>query len=92
MLRRVPRGGIAFFRSIIVERVTIQIDGMSCGHCVAAVGRALRAVPGVDVQQVAVGSATIAYDPGAASLDRIHAAVRAEGYTPRGDTPGGPTR
>ncbi len=68
-----------------MERVTVQIDGMSCGHCVAAVGRALRALPGVDVEQVAVGSATIAYDPGAVSLDRIHAAVRAEGYAPRAD-------
>ena len=75
-----------------MERVTIQIDGMSCGHCVAAVGRALRAIPRVDVEEVVLGSATIAYDPDAASLDRIHAAVRAEGYTPRGDTPGGPAR
>ena len=75
-----------------MERVTIQIDGMSCGHCVAAVGRALRAVPGVDVEQVAIGSATIAYDPGAVSLDRIRAAVRAEGYAPRDTAPGGSGR
>ncbi|HEV2179479.1 MAG TPA: heavy-metal-associated domain-containing protein [Gemmatimonadaceae bacterium] len=75
-----------------MERVTIQIDGMSCGHCVAAVGRALRAVPGVDVEQVAIGSATIAYDPGAVSLDRIRAAVRAEGYAPRDTAPGGAGR
>ncbi|HEX6815881.1 MAG TPA: cation transporter [Gemmatimonadaceae bacterium] len=70
-----------------MERVIIEIEGMSCGHCVAAVARALRAVPGVDVEQVAVGSATIVYDPGAVSLDRIRAAVRAEGYTPRDDAP-----
>ncbi|HEX6808665.1 MAG TPA: heavy-metal-associated domain-containing protein [Gemmatimonadaceae bacterium] len=70
-----------------MERVTIQIDGMSCGHCVAAVGRALSAVPGVDVEQIAVGSATIAYDPSAVSLDRIRAAVRAEGYAPRDGAP-----
>ena len=74
-----------------MEHVTIQIDGMSCGHCVAAVGRALRAVPGVEVEQVAVGSATVAYDPGAVSLDRIRAAVRAEGYAPREDARGGPS-
>jgi len=69
-----------------MERVTVQIDGMSCGHCVAAVGRALRTLPGVDVERVAVGSATITYDPGAVSLDRIRAAVRAEGYAPRDDS------
>lgn len=69
-----------------MERVTVQIDGMSCGHCVAAVRRALRALPGVDVEQVEVGSATIAYDPGAVSLNRIQDAVRAEGYSPRAGT------
>lgn len=75
-----------------MERVTIEIDGMSCGHCVAAVGRALRAVPGVDVERVAIGSATIAYDPGTVSLDRIRAAVRGEGYVPRDSAPGGAGR
>ncbi|HKT09140.1 MAG TPA: heavy-metal-associated domain-containing protein [Gemmatimonadaceae bacterium] len=71
-----------------MERVTLQIDGMSCGHCVAAVGRALSAVPGVNVEAIDVGSATIAYDPLAVSLDRIRAAVRAEGYAPRDGAPG----
>ena len=66
-----------------MERVTVEIDGMSCGKCVAAVGRALRALPGVQVEQVAVGSATLAYDPAAVTLDRIRAAVRAQGYAPR---------
>ena len=68
-----------------MERVTILIDGMSCGHCVAAVRRALGAVPGVTVEQIELGSATLAYDAGAASLDRIRAAVRAEGYVPHDD-------
>lgn len=68
-----------------MEHVTVHIDGMSCAHCVAAVGRALRALPGVDVEQVAVGSATIAYDPGAVTLARIHDAVRAQGFAPRAD-------
>ena len=30
--------------------VTLAIDGMSCGHCVQAVTKALSAVPGVKVQ------------------------------------------
>jgi copper chaperone len=75
-----------------MERVTMQIDGMSCGHCVAAVGRALAAVPGVDVEHIAIGSATIAYDPDAVSFDRIRAAVRAEGYVPRESAAGQTTR
>lgn len=38
---------------------TLSIDGMTCGHCVAAVTKALSAVPGVKVMSVAVGSAVI---------------------------------
>ena len=45
--------------------VTLAIGGMSCGHCVAAVREALGEVPGVTVQQVSIGSATIALDPDA---------------------------
>jgi copper chaperone CopZ len=69
-----------------MERITVQIDGMSCGHCVAAVDRALRALPGVQVEQVDVGSATIAYDPASVSREGISDAVRAAGYAPRGET------
>ncbi|MBX3316648.1 MAG: cation transporter [Phycisphaeraceae bacterium] len=38
---------------------TLAIDGMTCGHCVQAVTKALSAVPGVRVRSVAVGSAVI---------------------------------
>lgn len=38
---------------------TLNIDGMTCGHCIAAVTKALSAVPGVKVKSVAVGSAVI---------------------------------
>ncbi len=52
---------------------------MSCGHCVAAVKSALDAVPGVAVQNVTVGSATVALDS-ATSPDTALAAVREAGY------------
>ena len=41
------------------KTTTLSIDGMSCGHCVQAVTKALSAVPGVKVRSVAVGSAVI---------------------------------
>ena len=28
--------------------ITLKVDGMTCGHCVAAVSRALAQVPGVE--------------------------------------------
>lgn len=42
-----------------VRSTTLSIDGMSCGHCVQDVTKALSVVPGVMVKSVAVGSATI---------------------------------
>ncbi|MBY0111921.1 MAG: heavy-metal-associated domain-containing protein [Phycisphaerales bacterium] len=42
-----------------IKTTTLAIDGMSCGHCVQAVTKALSGVPGVTVKSVAVGSAEI---------------------------------
>lgn len=40
-------------------RTELQIQGMSCQHCVKAVDGALRAVPGVETVEVAVGRAVL---------------------------------
>lgn len=42
-----------------MEPLTLSITGMSCGHCVAGVRRALAAVPGVQVDDVQIGTATV---------------------------------
>ena len=64
-----------------MERVTLTIGGMTCGHCVAQVTKALRDVEGVDVEQVKVGSATLSYDPDRASDDTIRQAIEDQGYS-----------
>jgi copper chaperone len=66
-----------------MEQLTMQISGMSCGHCVASVERALGALDGVQVRSVAVGQATVAYDPAAVTAQRITAAVTDAGYEAR---------
>ena len=63
-----------------MERMTLAIEGMSCGHCVKAVTQALERVQGVDVQEVRIGSARVAYDPTRTSPDAIIDAVNDEGY------------
>ena len=67
-----------------MDRIKLKIDGMSCGHCVSAVDKALKGVDGVQVEQVAVGSATVSYDPVATSTDKITRAIEDEGYTVAG--------
>lgn len=60
--------------------VSLTIEGMSCGHCVAAVKNALQAVPGITVQHVDIGAATIVVDEASALPDAALAAVREAGY------------
>ncbi|MFL5386415.1 MAG: heavy-metal-associated domain-containing protein [Longimicrobiaceae bacterium] len=64
----------------MMEQARIEIEGMSCGHCVASVKAALGQLGGVEVQEVKVGSATVAYDPRLVQPEQIAAAVDAEGY------------
>lgn len=66
-----------------MEQAKIAIEGMSCGHCVAAVKGALGRLDGVQVKEVAIGSATVAYDPAAVTPARIAEAVADEGYAAR---------
>lgn len=67
-----------------MERVALTIEGMSCDHCVRAVDRALKSLPGVQVEQVGIGSAVVAYDPAAVEPEQIEEAISEEGYEVRG--------
>lgn len=66
-----------------MERTTMHISGMSCGHCVGAVTQALTGLDGVEVEQVTVGSATVAYDPARTSPAQLAAVVEDAGYEVR---------
>ena len=63
-----------------MEKMTLRIDGMTCGHCVSAVTNALRNVEGVKVENVAIGEATVAYEPGTTNETVIADAIADEGY------------
>ena len=53
---------------------------MSCGHCVGAVTGALKKLDGVDVENVAVGSATVNYDSAVTSSAEINRAIENAGF------------
>ena len=65
-----------------IGTTTLSIDGMTCGHCVQAVTKALSAVPGVKVKSVAVGSAVIEANDGLA-VGKAVAALEEAGYPAR---------
>lgn len=58
----------------------LDIEGMSCGHCVKAVREALTGVEGVEVRDVSIGSADIAVDERRAPRERILDAIADAGY------------
>jgi len=63
--------------------IRLKIDGMSCGHCVSAVRRALTAVPGVsEVIEVNLERG-VARVEGEVEPRRLIEAVEAEGYSAR---------
>ncbi len=62
--------------------LNIGINGMSCGHCVANVTNALKAVSGVVINHVTVGSASVAVSDPKAAIAAI-SAIQAAGYTVR---------
>lgn len=63
-----------------MERVSLKVDGMSCGHCVHAVQKAIAAVPGAKVEHLEIGAATVSFDPAQASVGALLDAVADAGY------------
>jgi copper chaperone len=62
-----------------METIEMHIDGMSCGHCVARVDRALEGLDGVRAE-VQLGSARVEYDPTRVTVQQITDAIREAGY------------
>lgn len=67
-----------------MQHLTLHIEGMSCGHCLHAVSRALTGLPGVEVESVRMGRADLRYDEQQMNPARIEAAVADAGYRATG--------
>lgn len=63
-----------------MKNLKLEVSGMSCGHCVSAVRDALGAVPGVKVDQISIGSASVTYDETKATVGDLVDAVADAGY------------
>ena len=69
---------------ISAQQTEVALGGMTCGHCVDTVEKALLAVEGVRSASadLATQSASVEYDAGAVSLTAMQQAVAAAGYAP----------
>ena len=65
-----------------METTTIKIKGMTCGACVAAVGRVLQALHGVEKVDVSLerGEALIEFDAAEVADEDLSAAIEEAGY------------
>lgn len=64
-----------------MESERIEVEGMSCSHCVARVKEALGAVSGVQVESVGIGEVRVSFSPDGGGREEVLAAIRAAGYT-----------
>ena len=65
-----------------MENLSFNVQGMTCGGCVASVKRVLEALPGVSNVNVVLdpGTASVAYDPARVTAEALRDAVRSAGY------------
>lgn len=65
-----------------METITMNVNGMTCGGCVASVARVLKSVPGVSDVAVTLnpGAAKVTFDPARTAAPALRNAVEDAGY------------
>ncbi len=59
----------------------IKVEGMSCGHCVMRVKKAVETLAGIAEADVNIGTARVKYDESKVKREEIEKAIEAAGYT-----------
>jgi copper chaperone len=68
------------FRRIIMEKIDIEVKGMTCGHCKMAVEKAAASIPGVKKAVVDLGSSKVTIEHEGADINSIKNAINEAGY------------
>jgi len=65
-----------------MQTVTLNVEGMSCGHCVKAVEGSVGKLEGVNQVNVKLDEALVevAYNDSQVSLDKIKETIEDQGY------------
>jgi copper chaperone len=65
-----------------MEKVTLNVKGMSCGHCVKAVEGSVGTLNGVNAVKVNLDAATVdvEFNPQQVSLEQIKETIDDQGY------------
>jgi copper chaperone len=65
-----------------VEKLVLQVEGMSCGHCEIAIQDAVRKLPGIKKVKASKRRKEVVadYDPSLLTPEQIRSAVGSTGY------------
>lgn len=65
-----------------MEKTTLKVSGMTCGHCEKSVKTALMGVDGVAsvIVSLSEGTAEVEYDASKAEVGKMKTAVEDQGY------------
>jgi copper chaperone len=63
-----------------MANVTLKVEGMSCGHCVNSVEKALKAIGASGKVDLAGNKVEVMYDETKLNLDAVKQAIEEQGY------------
>lgn len=66
-----------------MTEIRINIDGMTCQHCVMRVKKAIESLPGIQDVAVEIGIASVSFDASAIQQKEIEEAIVRAGYSIR---------
>jgi|UPI00041189CF copper chaperone len=66
--------------AIIMQNVTLRVEGMSCNHCVNAIEKALKELGASGKVDLAAKTVEVSYDENALTLEAIKEAIEDQGY------------
>jgi len=61
-------------------KTTLQVEGMSCQHCVNSVESALKGIGAEGKVDLKNGSVEISYDESSTTIEKIKATIEDQGY------------
>ncbi|WP_126427117.1 copper ion binding protein [Brevibacillus marinus] len=63
-----------------MKTVTLQVQGMSCQHCVHSIESALKEIGAAGKVDLASNAVEVSFDENRLSLEQIKAAIEEQGY------------
>lgn len=65
-----------------MKEITLEVQGMSCGHCVNAIEESVGQLAGVEQVKVILADAqvNVVFDEAQVSLDKINETIEDQGY------------